>query len=112
QFAGLAAGGAAEGRPIGEGDRLRRGGRRRPLGGVLHRELLGLPGTADQKYCNDKTQDLTYFGVHAFSLASSSRELLMRRFVLLSCSPLGEKIPRWWCGPYSSSPPPPWCDTA
>src|SRR4030095_7666889 len=93
QFAGLAAGGAAEGRPIGEGDCLRRWRRRRRLGGLLHRELLGLPGTASQKYCNDKTQELTHFGVHAPFLSSRSRELLLIRCVLFSCPPLGEKIP-------------------
>jgi hypothetical protein len=38
---------------------------RRPLGGLLHRELLGLTGTASQQYCNDKTKDRTHFGVHA-----------------------------------------------
>ena len=48
QLAGLTARGPAKGRPIGEGDHLRRL-RLGSLLGTLHGELLSLPGTAGQR---------------------------------------------------------------
>jgi hypothetical protein len=61
QFAGLATGGPAEGRAIGDGKRLRP---HAPLGRLLQRELLGLTGTTDQLNGDEQTQALTHVDVH------------------------------------------------
>jgi hypothetical protein len=53
-----------------------------PLGGLLHRELLGLTGTAKQYNGDDKTHDPIQAGMHSPFLSSSSRELIVWFFVL------------------------------
>jgi hypothetical protein len=70
QLAGLAAGGSAKGRPIGEGDRLRRLPR-----GALHGKLLSLTSATDKHSCDNETKAPRDDAFHESLLSSHSGAL-------------------------------------